>query len=254
MDDFFNGYSLGIEVLRHEKQNYLQGGAGHTIFYKIANQTQKRIHIIVQDEFVVNENNAQFGKDFYLTGFLVANTSIIAGAFKTAGAIFLDSTCGGIKDKYKTGLSVTDETNGYNYDALFILDNGKWQLISCDVEERGKKPDKRTIVAKLKKSIERLDMFEEKLGVRLDNISIKTETGFNQLSVLGEVYSLSRVPLDQSVVVNVNLYNSDGEIISTKNSYLSKDKFLGYDTFECTFYEEEIALITNKIRVYVTSS
>ena len=94
-------------------------------------------------------------------------------------------------------------------------------------------------------------MFEEKLGVRLDNISIRTESGFNQLSVLGEVYSLSRGPLTQTVVVNVNLYNNDGEIIGTNKSYLSKDKFLGYDTFECSFYEEEIALLTEKIRVFV---
>ena len=251
MDDFFNGHSLGIEVTKHVKQSYAKGGTGNTIFYNIVNQTQKRIHIIVRDEFVVNENNALFGKDFYLTGFLVGDTSIIAGAFKTEGAIFLDSTCGEIKDKCKTGLSVTDETNGFNYDALFTLDNDKWQLISCDVEERGKKPDKRTIEAKLKKSLERLDLFEEKLGVRLDNISIRTEATYNQLSVFGEIYSLSTGPLTQSLVVNVNLYNSDGEIVSTQKSYLSNEKFLGYDTFECTFFQEQIALITNKIRVFV---
>ena len=251
MDDFFNGYSLGIEVINHVKDSYTKGGVGNSIFYKIVNQTQKRIHIIVRDEFVINEDHAQFGKDYYLIGFLVSDTSIIAGAFKTSGAIFLDSTCGGIKDKSKTGLSITDETNGYDYDPLFILDNDKWQLISCDVKEREKRPEKRTVEAKLKKSIERLEMFEEKLGVKLDNISIKTGAEFNDLSVLGEVYSLSKDTLTKDIVINVNLYSSEGEILGTNKCYISKEKFMGYDTFEITFYNEHISLNTNKIRVYV---
>ena len=128
---------------------------------------------------MINENQGQFGKDYDLTGFLANNTSINTGAHRISGAVFLDSTCGGIKDKYKTGLSVVDETNGYKYDVFFVLDNGRWQLISCDVEEHVKKANKKTIEARLKKSIERIDMFEEKLGVRLDNISIRTESGFN---------------------------------------------------------------------------
>jgi hypothetical protein len=251
MDDFFNGFSLKIEVIKHEKGGFKLGGAGNTVYYKISNQTSKKIHIKVRDIFIINEDNGQFGKDYWYQGYIVDDTSIMAGAFKTAGAIFIDSICGGIRNKCRTGFNVTDETNGYDYDALFILDNDKWQFINCDVEERVKKPDKRTIEAKLKKSLERLDLFEEKLGVRLDNISIRTEATFNQLSVLGEIYSLSTGPLAQSLVVNVNLYNSDGEIISTKKSYLSNEKFLGYDTFECTFFEEQIALITNKIRVFV---
>ena len=43
MDDFFNGYSLGIEIIKHEKNNFKIGGAGNTIYYKILNQTPKRI-------------------------------------------------------------------------------------------------------------------------------------------------------------------------------------------------------------------
>ena len=165
---------------------------------------------------MINENNGQFAKDYWYQGYIVQDTSIMPGAFKTAGAIFLDSICGGIENKCRTGFSVTDETNGYDYDALFILENGKWQLISCDVKEREKKPEKRSVEAKLRKSIERLEMFEEKLGVRLDNISIKTGAEFNQLSVVGEIYSLSNDSLARNITVNVNLYASDGEIISSR--------------------------------------
>lgn len=250
MKNFFNGHSLGIRVLKHESGEFENGGAGNTIYFKISNQTSKKVDIQVEELFKINSKNAQFEKDYWLTGFSVDDTSIQAGAYKTAGAIFLNSVSGNINKTCKTGIIVKDKTNGFIYDALFILKDYRWSLLSCDITEEQIIPK---LESKLKKSVERLELFEEKLGVRLDNISVKTDE-YYKITVLGEIFSSSGESLNQNIYLNANLYNSDGDLIGTESEYIDVEDFMGYDTFKFYFYEDDIALKTNKIRLFVKKS
>ncbi|MEN6593159.1 MAG: hypothetical protein ABFC12_07955 [Methanobacterium sp.] len=101
----------------------------------------------------------------------------------------------------------------------------------------------------MKNSIERLELIEEKVGVRLDNLSVRIDNNFKGLKILGEIFSNGE-SLEQDISLISNLYNRDGDLIETKSRGFTKDKFLGYDTFEFFFYKEDIALETNKIRIY----
>jgi len=250
MDKFFNGYTLGVEVLKHERQNYSKHGEGNTIYVKISNQTLKKIDIKIKEMYKINTENAQFEKDYWLNGFNIEDSSINSGAYKTAGAIFLNSVSGNINKNNKTGIIVEDKTNGLLYDALFILhENNIWSLIQCDVKEEEKIPKISTIEAELKNSIERLELFEEKLGVRLDNLSVKIDDKY-KMKVLGEIFSTDE-SLNQNIFLNVNLYNHDGDLVNTQKRFFNKEKFMGYDTFKFYFYEENIALETSKLRIYV---
>ena len=250
MDKFFNGYTLGIEVLKHEKGNYKIGGEGNTIYFKISNQTPNKIDIIIKEIYKINNKNAQFDKDYWLNGFKIEDTSIKSGVYKTAGAIFLNSVSENIDTNCKIGITVHDKTNGLLYDAIFILnENNGWSLVRCDVNEEIKIPKKSTLETKLKNSIERLELFEEKLGVRLDNLSVIIDDKY-KINVLGEIFSTDE-SLNQNIFLNVNLYNQDGDLINTKKRYFNKENFMGYDTFIFYFYEENIALETSKIRIYV---
>jgi hypothetical protein len=249
LDKFFEGQSINIEILNHEKTSFTQGGNGAVIYYKIENLTNKKIHILVQDEYVINKKNGQFDKDFYLTGFHIDKTSIQPGAHKVAGAIFLDSTCGELEDSFRTGVTVIDETNGREYKAIFLLRENKWLLVNCEIKESEIILDNKSIIKRLKKSIERLEVFEEKLGIRLDNLSVTTQVRYCDLCVLGEVYSLSGNSLSDSVVIQVNLYNNEGEIVDTNKCYIDNDRFMGYDAFKIEFSQVDTNSIS-KIRVF----
>lgn len=252
MDKFFGGHSLGIQVLKHEKGSFDIGGDGNVVYFKISNQTSKKIDIQVEALYKINKGNAQFEKDYWLTGFIVDNTSISSRAFKIAAGIFLDSVSGGLYANYKAGITIRDKTNGFLYDALFILKGtNNWSLLNCDITEQQKIPEKSTHETKLKSSIERLELFEEKLGIKLDNLSVRIDEDFNYINVLGEIFSLTGESLNQDIQLNVNLYNPDGDVIATNGSYFSTDSFMGYDTFDIGFYEDNIALEANKIRIYV---
>lgn len=250
MKQFFKGHSLGIRVLKHEKGSYENGGDGNTIYFKISNQTSKKIEIQVEELFKINTKNAQFEKDYWLTGFIVDDTSIKPGAYKTAGGIFLNSVSGDIYQTCKAGIIVRDKTNGFLYDALFTLKDYKWSLLSCDVIEEQNIPK---LESKLKNSVERLELLEEKLGIRIDNISVKTSESF-EIAVLGEIFSLSGDSLKHNININANLYNSDGDLIDTAYTYIYSEDFMGYDTFKINFYDDDIALQTDKIRLFVKKS
>jgi hypothetical protein len=250
MDKFFNGYTIGIEILKHERQNYSKKGEGNTIYVKIFNQTLKKIDIKIKQIYKINTENAQFEKDYWLNGFNIEDSSINSGVYKTAGAIFLNSVGGNINKNCKTGIIVEDKTNGLLYDALFVLnEKNRWSFVQCDVKEEDKIPDISTIEKKLKNSIERLELFEEKLGVRLDNLSVKIDDKY-KIKVLGEIFSTDE-SLNQNIFLNVNLYNHDGDLINTRKLFFNKEKFMGYDTFEFLFLEENIAVETSKMRIYV---
>lgn len=260
MNEFFEGYTIGIEVLRHDEGSYESGGNGYTIFFKLLNQTKKKMEINVDEIYIINENKAQFEKNYWLTGFVVENTSVAPDAYKTAGAIFLESICGPINIKCKTGITVTDKTNGFVYEAIFVLTKQtKWELLSCEVENQGEIQSKRSVEKKLKKSLERLEIFEEKCGVRLDNISIKTKSDFHEILVFGDIFATNGESLNNDICINAIFYNDDNEIIGKDDCYFCQSDFMGYHSFEIKVYDddysdndEKIAIQVSKIRLYVT--
>ncbi|WP_026661851.1 hypothetical protein [Butyrivibrio proteoclasticus] len=53
--------------------------------------------------------------------------------------------------------------------------------------------------------------------------------------------------------IKVNLYDEEGTIITTEDKFINPDKFLGYDTFKISLYNNSRTLIEAKTaRVYVT--
>ena len=68
-----------------------------------------------------------------------------------------------------------------------------------------------------------------------------------------EVASISGSKIKNSVQIKVNLYNKDNSLYMSKSTWVSEDKFSGYDTFEIQCYDSSHTLdIAVKGRLYVT--
>lgn len=104
----------------------------------------------------------------------------------------------------------------------------------------------------LKDIVERIPQFEEKLGVRLENISFSnTEFDFN---IHGDFFMDELDNFDNyfSIDIWATLYDQDNDILASESTTIFKDDFLGFETFTITIFAEEMDLKSiKKIRVYI---
>ena len=94
--------------------------------------------------------------------------------------------------------------------------------------------------------IERLEAFEERMGVRLEALFAYIEIGY--LSVNGEVHPRDGTTIQQDVEVHVDAYDSSGRLVATTQATLSADVFFGFEAFH-TMVGLPIRELS-KIRVY----
>ncbi len=98
--------------------------------------------------------------------------------------------------------------------------------------------------------IERLEVFEERLGVTLQSLSAFVQDGGADsiLEVCGELQPLNGTELQGDVELVVAAYDSSGRIIGTSSCSYFADEFFGLETFDLT-----VLLPMNqvtKVRVY----
>lgn len=105
--------------------------------------------------------------------------------------------------------------------------------------------------------IERLDVFEERLSVRLGALSARIEADFNRGYIVrlnGELHSQNGTTLKQLTRVIVDLYDVSGRILGTNQQYsglfdsMDPESFFGFETFSINV-EIPIAAV-GKLRVY----
>ena len=255
MDSFFDRHNLGLEVERIETTAFTSGDSGHVVYTRLINRSTDKIQLEIEEMYMINCQSQQFDSDSWLTGHVNRETSIRNRSYKTTAPIFYDTRFTSIEPGFMFGIVVKDKTHGERYDACFVLsEDGEWTLLECNVSKCESEMTPAKIQQKLNESLERLEIFEEKLGVRLDNVSVKVNDNLNTLWVFGELYSTEGDMLSESVQINVNLYGKDGTIIEKEDRFVNDESFLGYESFKIQFFERDIALLTNKVRIYVTRS
>lgn len=84
--------------------------------------------------------------------------------------------------------------------------------------------------------VQRLDAFEERLGVRIEALSAFESEGYSddevEVIVRGELHSESGTDLEQSVVLDLVVYDGEGRVIETENKYFRMDSFFGFAPFQ----------------------
>ncbi len=83
--------------------------------------------------------------------------------------------------------------------------------------------------------LERLEAFEDRLGVRIESLGADLEQqddGDWSLSVRGELHPQSGTSLEQSLQLVIAVYDSTSKIVATTSSYFHADSFFGFDIFD----------------------
>ena len=104
--------------------------------------------------------------------------------------------------------------------------------------------------------IERLELFEEKAGVRLEALSgslqVAQSLGVNNLTIYGELHPREGTTLPRNVELVVTVYDSSGRVIGVQSRHFFQERFFGFEAFSmCVFNLIERPA---RVRVYPKSS
>lgn len=84
--------------------------------------------------------------------------------------------------------------------------------------------------------VQRLDAFEERLGVRIEALSaFESKNEYSEdadIVVRGELHSVSGTTLKQDIKLEVSAYDVEGRVIATDSDYIDSESFFGFHTFE----------------------
>lgn len=97
--------------------------------------------------------------------------------------------------------------------------------------------------------IERLEAFEDRMKIRLENLSIKIDHN-NWLTLFCEVHPVSGTSISEGMLIEVVIYDKEGVILNLKSKRLYEEDFFGFEVIELSFTDSELVDKIGKIRLY----
>ncbi len=87
------------------------------------------------------------------------------------------------------------------------------------------------------KLVERLEAFEDRLGVRIESLSAHLNADDDEsvyLVVRGELHPKSGTELEQSIELVVAAYDSASRVVATGSEFFDASSFFGFEIFDVT--------------------
>ena len=248
INDFFKEQTINFEVLETKTDIYTDASKGTTLYFRISNRTSKSMKIQFDNMSIVNKEREEYDYSCWLDGYNIYTTNIGTGNSKKGAIIFKNINN---RDISQFNVYVNDITNNRNYSLLFSRKNNDWEFKIGEVQELNNQNKENKIVEKrIKDNIERIEPFEEEIGITLENISINITENFDRITVLGEIISINQEKNKENFTIYVNYYNKDNEIINKESELITQ--FKGYDSFEILTWGDPLNIKeVEKIRIFV---
>ena len=240
---------LKIEVEKYEDTSMRNGEAAFIIYLKLHNETDHAKKINLLKATYVTSQREQLEQDVSLSGYHIGEGSIKPNSFKTAGLVFYKSKLKQILENDLLYVSIELPKDGTEINLCFRRTESIWSIIEKEQTEVEIKLSPSQLQKKLLKKIERLESFEERLGVSFENISININND-NRFSLFCEMHSNAGATINNHLNVECVLYDLEGSILDKESRFINKDIFFGFELIEIEFYEDNIANKVNKIRLY----
>jgi hypothetical protein len=95
--------------------------------------------------------------------------------------------------------------------------------------------------------IERLEAFEERLGVKIEGLFAYIDEN-NWIQINGELHSNEGTQLEQNIKLMISAHDSSGRIVGTDYSLISAESFFGFEIFSEYFQAQSESV--SKVRIY----
>lgn len=100
--------------------------------------------------------------------------------------------------------------------------------------------------------VERLEAFEERASIILENLSIKISS-WGGITMFFDVYPKNgtSIPVENgNITIECILYGEENKILETSNRGIYPEDFFGFELVKFIFNDENIANEIKKIRIY----
>lgn len=109
-------------------------------------------------------------------------------------------------------------------------------------------PTVKTVSQDITSITERLEAFEDRVGLRLEGLYARFDRESEQVEVTGEAHATAGMELESSVQLVVSVYDAQGRVISTSSTYVDSDSFFGFEVFDITAFN--VSLKPARVRIF----
>lgn len=243
--DEFWGLEFAIERLEDSPMS--NGENAFIIYLKVDNKTQKSRKINLLKSTYVTCQREQLEQDIWLSGYIIGEATLKPNSFKKAGLVFYKSKLKTISDNDVIYISIELIQEGGALTLCFQKTGNNWLLISKEKSEIEIKLTPKQLEKTILNRIERLEAFEERLGVSIQNLSIKIGS---YISLFAELHSITGTSINENIEVECVLYDKDGLVIDKTTKNIDADDFFGFQVLEMNFFGDDLAEQVGKIRIY----
>ncbi len=242
-------FGLDLKIDGFEETSLTNGHDAFTIYLIIDNKTSSNRKINVSKATYITNKKEQLEQDNWLNGYLIEEDTIKPNSFKKAGLLFYKSKLKKISDADRIQIIIELPLEGVELEISFLKTGNYWQQTESKKREKAIKLNPALLAKSLLNKIERLEAFEERLNVRFENISVKTnESGW--VFLLFELHTNNGTTLEEILNIVCTAYDIDGQILEVDDCTAYKDNFFGFEVFKISFIEDGIADKINKLRLY----
>jgi hypothetical protein len=256
--DYF-GFRFEIVSVKEMRMN--NGEAAYVIFLNITNLEPKARIVTLSTATYITKDREQLEQDLWLLGYLPATgidrARIKGNAHRKAGLVFykkhLSSADLGDSIYVEVQLADSKKKLSLRFDNTTAELTEPWAISEAQVEDMEVRASPRALSKTLTRKIERLDAFEERLGISLDKLSVSVPNDYNLLTISGEVHQTSSASISGNIEIVAVVYDAEGIIVQSGEVTLWAQHFAGFDVFKLTLYGNEIGLIADRIRIFPKS-
>lgn len=219
------------------------------IFLTIDNKTSKDRSIDVSKATYVTSKREQLEQDFWVNGYMQGEGNIKPNSFIKAGLAFEMTKLKNVLEKDNVYIPIKLVKEGVELNLRFQKTRNTWILeeiekVDIEIELTPKQLEK-----KLLKGIEKLEAFEERLEITIENISININDD-SMIKVFGELHSNSGTALNEDIKIECIVYDNQDRVIYIGKEVIYSSRFFGFEAFLINIYHINIAKKVSKIRLY----
>ena len=255
MNTEYFGFRFEISVEEFERLS--DGNAAYVVFLNTINLEPKARLINLSKATYVTKDGEQLEQDNWFSGYLIEHGRIKGHAHRKSGLLFYKRhlKCVSDGDSLYIDVGLTDSAKkiSFRFDNIATDGTTSWTIVEAQVEDMEVRASPRALSKTLTRKIERLDAFEERLGISLDKLSVNVPNDHNPLTISGEVHQASSGSISGNIAIVAVVYDAEGIIVQTGEVTLWKKDFAGFDVFKLTLYGNEIGLIADRIRIFPKS-
>jgi hypothetical protein len=244
-----NQYGLEIKIESVSFDSYYKN---HEIIVAVYNNTNTMKKINILKSFYYTKKREQIDQDDFLSGYMKENDTLLTNSHKKTGLVYKQSKLNKINscDILVFNIELVDECDTLS--VCFKNNDNEWVIIEDSTLTIQFKPNEKQIEKYLNNHVERLEAFEERFGVIIQNISFKVFI-FDQyrdaITVFCEVHSVNSSTLKSNMQIEFIAYSKTGSILDVGVYSLNVDNFFGFEICNKDLHFENVEEV-GKIRIY----